>query len=355
MTQEQFGTATPIYNKRHYNIRGQLYDVRASTLSLAAGEFDWNRGCLAFYYGGYGWGQSGPGNNGNLAGQQHWVPFDDTLSNYSYTQNNYAYDALNRLTSVSEVHGGPWGQSGTDYMQAYSYDRYGNRSIDQNNTSATVNRIPFDMNEAASTNRIYAPGDTALPMSQRQMRYDAAGNLNYDVYTGQGTRTFDAENRMKQAWANNQFQTYTYDGDGKRIKRNVNGTDTWQVYGLGGELLAEYPANGVPASPQKEYGYRNGELLISASSAVAGGGKISVASATASSVYQSYVPGNAIDGNVNTAWIAPAFVHLSKRGRDPLAFDLEQLAEAQTVSLGPRSRRSSRWACSTPSWTVRAR
>ena len=48
-------------------------------------------------------------------------------------------------------------------------------------------------------------------------------------------------------------------------------------------------------------------------------------------------------------------VHLSKRGRDPLAFDLEQLAEAPTASPGPRSRRSSRGRCSTPSWTARAR
>src|SRR6266404_6614312 len=64
--------------------------------------------------------------------------------------------------------------------------------------------------------------------------------------------------------ANNQWQTYTYDGDGRRVKRNVNGTETWQVYGLGGELLAEYAANAAAASPQKEYGYRNGQLLITA-------------------------------------------------------------------------------------------
>src|SRR5437773_9667321 len=69
---------------------------------------------------------------------------------------------------------------------------------------------------------------------------------------------------MNQAWANSQWQTYTYDGDGKRVKRNVNGTETWQVYGLGGELVAEYPANGAATSPQKEYGYRNGQLLITA-------------------------------------------------------------------------------------------
>jgi RHS repeat-associated protein len=31
-----------------------------------------------------------------------------------------------------------------------------------------------------------------------------------------------------------------------------------------GELLAEYPASGVATSPQKEYGYRNGQLLVTA-------------------------------------------------------------------------------------------
>ena len=48
------------------------------------------------------------------------------------------------------------------------------------------------------------------------MSYDAAGNLTNDTYSGQGQRTYDAENRMKQAWANGQWQTYTYDGDGRR-------------------------------------------------------------------------------------------------------------------------------------------
>ena len=42
------------------------------------------------------------------------------------------------------------------------------------------------------------------------------------------------------------------------------------MYGFGGELLAEYPANGGVASPRKEYGYRNGELLVTASAATGG-------------------------------------------------------------------------------------
>src|SRR5713226_4392220 len=58
--------------------------------------------------------------------------------------------------------------------------------------------------------------------------------------------------------------SYSYDGDGRRVKRTVNGTTTWQVYGFGGELLAEYAANANASTPQKEYGYRNGELLVTA-------------------------------------------------------------------------------------------
>src|SRR6185369_1854594 len=78
-------------------------------------------------------------------------------------------------------------------------------------------------------------------------------------------RTFDAENRIKSATdSSNNTSSYVYDGDGKRIKRIVGTVETWQVYGLGGELLAEYPANGAPLTPQKEYGYRNGELLVTA-------------------------------------------------------------------------------------------
>jgi hypothetical protein len=42
----------------------------------------------------------------------------------------------------------------------------------------------------------------------------------------------------------------------------VDGVETWQVYGLNGELLSEYAANSAPSSPQKEYGYSNGQLLV---------------------------------------------------------------------------------------------
>ena len=97
------------------------------------------------------------------------------------------------------------------------------------------------------------------------MTYDTAGNLITDTYTGAGTCEYDAENKMTRAWGgNNQWQEYTYNADGQRTRRKVDGQETWQIYGMDGELLAEYAANGSLSSPQKEYGYRNGQLLITA-------------------------------------------------------------------------------------------
>ena len=42
----------------------------------------------------------------------------------------------------------------------------------------------------------------------------------------------------------------------------LGGVETWFVYGMDGELVAEYNANGAVGSPQKEYGYRGGQLLV---------------------------------------------------------------------------------------------
>ena len=90
------------------------------------------------------------------------------------------------------------------------------------------------------------------------------------------TREYDAENRMtKETQANSYVSgSYGYNADGQRVRRTVGGqpTTTWQVYGMDGELLAEYAANTSYASPQKEYGYRSGQLLITATGATGGWG-----------------------------------------------------------------------------------
>lgn len=121
---------------------------------------------------------------------------------------------------------------------------------------------PKDFGVDASTNRLSVPANQAGTMA-----YDPAGNLYIDTYSGQAAqRTYDAENRMtmEQSSVTSIINRYTYDADGHRVKRDVNGQVTWQVYGFDGELLAEYTGGAAPASPQREYGYRSDELLVSA-------------------------------------------------------------------------------------------
>jgi len=63
------------------------------------------------------------------------------------------------------------------------------------------------------------------------------------------TRTFDAENKILKL---DTVLAYAYDGEGKRVRKYV-GENTRFVYGIGGELLAEY--NGSTNAITKEYLY----------------------------------------------------------------------------------------------------
>src|SRR5205085_5039352 len=71
-------------------------------------------------------------------------------------------------------------------------------------------------------------------------------------------------NRMRNALKGGSWSYYVYDADGKRVRRIVGGVETWLIYGIEGELVAEYPVNGAAASPKKDYGYSGGKLLITA-------------------------------------------------------------------------------------------
>ena len=217
---------------------------------------------------------------------------------------------MNRLQRVHEY----TGDTTKDWQQEYSYDRYGNRSINQAATTQGVgiNSMQTAVVANTTTNRLYAPGETET--SHPLIDYDNAGNQKKDYYSVSGIkydRIYDGENRMTSSTATytspagTETSTYTYNADGQRVKRSVAGqpsaVETWQVYGIGGELLAEYAANASPASPQKEYGYRNGQLLITAEAPttalsnvapIANGGN-----AVASSTLSTYGAGGVIDGS----------------------------------------------------------
>ena len=104
-----------------------------------------------------------------------------------------------------------------------------------------------------------------------ELTYDAAGNVKGEKSNGSGRMEYqyDAENHVI-AYGYNIITTpgnpvtsrYFYDANGKRTRKVVSGTETWFVYGLDGELVGEYNASGAVGSPQKEYGYRGGQLLV---------------------------------------------------------------------------------------------
>lgn len=78
------------------------------------------------------------------------------------------------------------------------------------------------------------------------MRYDAAGNQVFDNWsdptaTNTFEQTYDAENRMKTTGqVGSMTNRYVYNADGQRVNRIVGSAETWYVYGIGGELVAEY-------------------------------------------------------------------------------------------------------------------
>jgi RHS repeat-associated protein len=244
MTQEQYGTTTAIYHKLSYNSRGQIAEILAST---SGGDTTFNRGKLVNDYG-------TTNNNGNLIKQTVYIPNDDANTGPTSWYQRYDYDNLNRVGRVQEFNS----NDTLLWKQTYVYDRYGNRTIDYDNTTNGIPRPQFTV--STSTNRLGVPSGQSGAMS-----YDSVGNLTMDTYSGSTvSRVYDAENKMTSETTYNSVVagSYSYDGDGRRVKRVVGSAETWQVYGVVGELLAEYAANADDSTPKKEYGYRNNELLV---------------------------------------------------------------------------------------------
>lgn len=299
--QERFGTQTPLYNKRLYNSRGQLAEIRLGTASLP--DTGWQRGAVINHFSISGWGATGggPDNNGSLKKQDIFVPKVegagyDQGGNYELFSQDFSYDQLNRLSRVAESWGGA-----ERWAQKFDYDRWGNRTIDHVN-SYIVPQPQFSVD--AATNRLGAPSGQS-----GQMGYDAAGNLTLDTYqgganVGGGTRAYDAENRMTAAqFVAGQTQTaaYIYDGDGRRVRRAVGtASEAWQVYGMSGELLAEYAPHTSPSQPLKEYGYRGSELLVLASPSSAPG--VSTEAVTWTNVVGASASGSTLTKTAAAGW-----------------------------------------------------
>lgn len=201
-----------------FNLRLQTEEIGLGTSSTDSSLLK-----LSYTYGVYIGGVYHPEkDNGDVESQTITVPGMANPLIQSYT-----YDELNRLKTATEL-----GGTSPSWKQAFSYDRYGNRSIDTNNTTSTL--IGPNPQLSTSNNRI-------TPRSGEQYDYDPAGNLTKEK---QGeSLVYDAENRLAHYLGGAAYiggADYYYDGDGRRVKKAKPSETTIFVYNISGQLVAEY-------------------------------------------------------------------------------------------------------------------
>jgi RHS repeat-associated protein len=179
----------------------------------------------------YDYGQAD--NNGNVKSQQITVP-----SQFTAIQ-NYTYDSLNRVKSANETI-----SNSQTWKQTFSFDRYGNRKFDANQTT-TLGNCPANI-----CNPDINPANNRVTTHQ----FDNAGNTTIDA---EGRKFFyDAENKQKEVkTASDQvIGQYLYDGDGKRVKKLAANDTTIFVYDAGGKLASEYTVSASQSqAPQTSY------------------------------------------------------------------------------------------------------
>ena len=190
-------------------------------------------------------------NNGDVIEHKITVPTIGAVQGFVATQ-TYSYDELNRVTSAVETE-----NSQTNWQQKFRYDRYGNRTVitEQNRVGqeafTTTSIIGPNPDIEIATNRIKPKAS-----STEQYLFDASGNMTRDAEGN--TFTFDAENHQTKFFLSSNLNepnaTYFYDGDGRRVKKQVSNEITLFVYNAGGALVAEYTQNiQLPTTPQTIY------------------------------------------------------------------------------------------------------
>jgi RHS repeat-associated protein len=184
-----------VAQRMEYNATG---DVDLLTLQKSDGtvlqRFDYNYGIDA---------------NGNITAD-YWNGSLRSVTELDGSIVSYSYDDLNRLVSANRTGTNPFNQS-------YTYDSNNNRTEVRSNDVLTT----FTYDTANQLVREQASN------SQRNYTYDRNGNLIAD---GTMTLTYDAANQWTGGTTTSgASQTFSYDGQGRRVSRTVGTerTDYW--------------------------------------------------------------------------------------------------------------------------------
>ena len=184
-------------------------------------------------------------NNGSLIQQK--ISFRGLTNEI---KQDYIYDNLNRLKSSTETV-----SNQVSWKQTFNYDRFGNRVFDSANTTTLNQTVSWKV-----TNPLINTSDNRLKKDQdgdtiTDYEYDKAGNVTLDAENQRFV--FDAENRMKEFFhsantSNTPDAVYSYDGEGRRVRKVSGNRVVIFVYNSSGTLIAEYDSQ-LATNPQVSY------------------------------------------------------------------------------------------------------
>jgi YD repeat-containing protein len=145
----------------------------------------------------------------------------------------FGYDALNRLTQT---------QNGSTLavLQAYAYDKTGNR------TSATIGTATTAYAYLTGNHRLNTVGTAAARV------YDANGNTTSIPGTVAKNFVYGDHNRMTQYKEGTTLKmSYVYNGRSEQVRKFVGTTNTYSLYDEAGHWLGDYGNTGMAAPSQQ--------------------------------------------------------------------------------------------------------
>jgi hypothetical protein len=115
-------------------------------------------------------------NNGNIRRMDHFVPngvdASGNITSWVMGLDVYSYDWLNRITSVSEQQQNQGRQWTAVFTQAFSYDRWGNRTI---NVGATTPSVAGVTRKTFAVDKVYQPANFGKISACFQTRLENRG------------------------------------------------------------------------------------------------------------------------------------------------------------------------------------
>ncbi|HUS07836.1 MAG TPA: RHS repeat-associated core domain-containing protein [Bryobacteraceae bacterium] len=170
-------------------------------------------------------------NDGNPVKQTMETPKKPSIGGWLTLEQTHQYDGVNRVLLTTETTVGESPAASWSYKNGY--DPYGNRWQDTTGTTSPNLTAPSGADWfSTASNRLAKSTAGILALGA----YDGAGNLVSHPDFGQ--MAYDSENRLTN-WQNGAVQ-FRYDGQGRRVQKQIGSRIITYVYDAGGQLAAEY-------------------------------------------------------------------------------------------------------------------